>query len=109
MDASNPTLPDRDPNHTLPASGVGVAISKPAPIESEPDSLATTPAASTVDKSFLVDAEAVPVAVSGKAVNGGPVSQHQNGKSFPHVQRQNTDISVSDLHVPGQYPRVPSL
>ena len=28
-------------------------------------------------------------------------------QAFPGVQRTNTDISVSDLHVPGQFPKVP--
>lgn len=73
------------------------------PIASEPDSLATTPATS-VDKSFLDEAEAAAAAASSKAANGGS-TQH----AFPGVRRHNTDISVSDLHVPGEYPKTPGL
>lgn len=61
--------------------------------------------------SFLGEAEAVPVASSGQTVNGGPVPvelvEVADKQAFPAVQRTNTDISVSDLHVPGEFPKVP--
>jgi hypothetical protein len=63
------------------------------------------------DSSFLEKAEAVPAAVSGQTVNGGPVPveliETAEKQAFPGVHRTNTDISVSDLHVPGEYPKVP--
>lgn len=99
--------PPLDPAHNgqindttpIPTSTPGYA-----PISSEPDSLATTPA-TTADKSFLDRAEVVPAAASSKAANGGPVV-YETGRAFP-IMRHNTDISVSDLHVPGEYPKVP--
>ncbi|KAJ4324940.1 phosphatidylinositol 4,5-bisphosphate-binding protein [Neodidymelliopsis sp. IMI 364377] len=61
--------------------------------------------------SFLEKVEAVPAAVSGQTVNGGPVPveliETAEKQAFPGVHRTNTDISVSDLHVPGEYPKVP--
>lgn len=63
------------------------------------------------DSSFLDAAEAVPVATSSQTVNGGPVPvelvETAEKQVFPGVLRTNTDISVSDLHVPGEYPTVP--
>lgn len=94
-------VPERHPEHT--AAPVAVPVSAPAPIMVEPDSLATTPA--TTDKSFLDEPEAVPVAASSRVANGGTVSS-DTSKGFPRMTRNNTDISVSDLHVPGEYPRV---
>lgn len=77
------------------------------PVELEPNSLATTPAANYT--SFLHGVQPVPAAVSMNAVNGGPaIPTAESGKSFPGMQRTNTDFSVSDLHVPGEYPKAPS-
>lgn len=36
------------------------------------------------------------------SVGGGPAAP---GQAFPGIARQNTDYSVSDLHVPGEYPK----
>jgi hypothetical protein len=60
--------------------------------------------------SFLDDSEAgAGVPASGKTVNGGPVPQElvdvAEIQAHPGMQRTNTDISVSDLHVPGEYPK----
>lgn len=57
------------------------------------------------------DKQAFPFPTSGKTVNGGPVPvelvETAEKQAFPGVQRTNTDISVSDLHVPGEFPKVP--
>jgi len=77
-------------------------LSMPVPLgsEHEPDSVATTPSAA--HQPFLGGPEAVlSAAASEKAVNGGPV--------HPGMKRQGTDFSVSDLHVPGEYPKTPGV
>lgn len=89
-------VPERHPDHTAAPAVAPVAVPAPMSIMSEGDSLATTP--STVNQSFLDGPEVVPAATSAKAVNGG--------SKPPGVRRNNTDISVSDLHVPGEYPKI---
>ncbi|KAF2176418.1 hypothetical protein K469DRAFT_743020 [Zopfia rhizophila CBS 207.26] len=87
------------PNYNAPTA---------APNVSEPVSATSTVStmpSSTNDQSFLDEAESVPAAASSKAVNGGVVFR-DTGQVFPAVMRHNTDVSVSDLHVPGQYPKV---
>jgi hypothetical protein len=97
--------PVEQPTQAAPishAKAIPTPIPTSIPMSSEPDSLATTPATS-VDRSFLDGAEAVPATASPKAVNGGPVAV---GSGFPiHPRRQNTDFSVSELHVPGEFPK----
>lgn len=55
--------------------------------------------------------QAFPFPTSGQTVNGGPVPvelvETAERQAFPGVHRTNTDISVSDLHVPGEFPKVP--
>jgi hypothetical protein len=62
------------------------------------------------DPSFLGEREAASAAPTGKTINGGPVPvelvETAQTQSFPSVHRTNTDISVSDLHVPGEFPKV---
>lgn len=61
-----------------------------------------------VEKSFLGSDEAAPAAASSNHANGGPVVHDKEVQTFPGMnKRQNTDISISDLHVPGEYPRPP--
>ncbi|KAJ4984068.1 PH domain-containing protein [Stagonosporopsis vannaccii] len=52
---------------------------------------------------------AFPFPTSGQTVNGGPVPielvETAEEQAFPGVNRTNTDISVSDLHVPGEFPK----
>ncbi|KAF2630033.1 hypothetical protein BU25DRAFT_335913 [Macroventuria anomochaeta] len=54
---------------------------------------------------------AIPQPYSDRTVNGGPVPvelvETAEKQAFPGVHRTNTDISVSDLHVPGEFPKVP--
>ncbi|KAF2835785.1 hypothetical protein M501DRAFT_980957 [Patellaria atrata CBS 101060] len=33
---------------------------------------------------------------------------HETGEFFPPIIRQNTDISISQLHIPGEYPKTPA-
>jgi hypothetical protein len=74
------------------------------------DNGAATPRAN--ESSFLGGAEAAPAAVARDTVNGGPVPvelvETAQMQPFPGVHRTNTDISVSDLHVPGEFPKMPS-
>lgn len=55
--------------------------------------------------------QAFPFPTSGQTVNGGPVPvelvETADEQAFPGVHRTNTDISVSDLHVPGEFPKGP--
>jgi hypothetical protein len=84
---------------------IATPIPTTIPIASEPDSLATTPATS-VNKSFLDGVEAVPAAASPKVTNGGFGAEADGASGRPpRPLRNNTDISVSDLHVPGEYPK----
>ncbi|KAH6637567.1 PH domain-containing protein [Boeremia exigua] len=57
------------------------------------------------------DNQAFPFPTSGRTVNGGPVPveliETADKQAFPSVHRTNTDISVSDLHVPGEFPKGP--
>jgi hypothetical protein len=90
-------IPERHPDHTaVPLAFIPVAY--------EPDSLATTPSA--VNQPFSGTAEVLPAvsASSNTVTNGGPVAEKPSA-----VRRQNTDMSVSDLHVPGEYPKVPRM
>jgi hypothetical protein len=123
-----PAVPARDPDHHAPAtideyrqtSAPGIHPTLiPAPIIAagatrEPthshvdDAAATTPS----NASFLDESEvgAAPFgATSGNTINGGPVPvglvEVAEARAHPGMHRTNTDISVSDLHVPGEYPR----
>jgi hypothetical protein len=92
-------VPDRHPDHT--ASLINPVVA-PIPLtsEREPDSLATTPSAA--HQPFLGEPEAIlPAVASEKAINGRAPN--------PGMKRQNTDFSVSDLHVPGEYPKTPGV
>jgi hypothetical protein len=91
-------VPARHPEHTASLTNPAFAPI-PAASEREPDSLATTPSA--VHQPFLGGPETVlPAPVSAQAVGSG-ASVH------PGINRNNTDFSVSELHVPGEYPKVP--
>ncbi|KAF2641326.1 hypothetical protein P280DRAFT_398625 [Massarina eburnea CBS 473.64] len=105
MNANFQPILERHPDHTAAAAAVpmtaAAAPNAQAPVVSEPDSLATTPSASV--KPFLGTAEVLPTVTAGtfkSVINGGA---EQPGA----VRRQHTDMSVSELHVPGEYPKVP--
>ncbi|KAF1843656.1 PH domain-containing protein [Cucurbitaria berberidis CBS 394.84] len=92
------------PTAFLPSSVVPVPISAPSSNQNAP----VTPA--TTAESFLADSEVGTSAPFGKTINGGPVPveliETAQARAHPGMARQNTDISVSDLHVPGEYPKI---
>ncbi|KAH7393841.1 hypothetical protein DE146DRAFT_616455 [Phaeosphaeria sp. MPI-PUGE-AT-0046c] len=120
-----PAVPERDPDHHAPLPFVDVRRADafpsaiPVPVGGAGTSREPTvshldntnmSSPSTTDPSFLDDSEvgsAVPT--SGKTINGGPVPvglvDVAQAQAHPGMHRTNTDISVSDLHVPGEYPR----
>lgn len=119
-----PAVPDRDPGHHAPASSIDIKeagihpILIPAPVMAA--SSLREPNASHLDNanfaspstttSFLDDSEVGAAGpASGKTVNGGPVPQAlvdvAEAQAHPGLHRTGTDISVSDLHVPGEYPK----
>lgn len=55
------------------------------------------PSEPATSKSFLEPAEAAAPAAAS--------ASNMNGPQAPGILRNNTDISVSDLHVPGEYPK----
>lgn len=83
----------------------GVPVSAPGLSESASftNTVSTLPSsfppssANDEKQSFLGGTEVAAVAASGKP--------QETGQTFPGVSRQNTDFSVSDLHVPGEYPK----
>jgi hypothetical protein len=116
-----PTVPERDPDHHAPAVLPEPTTQAQVPTQFIPvgtvqpqlhetaDRGLTTP--STANTSFLDDSEVgAAVPASGKTINGGPVPveliQTAEAQAHPGVNRTNTDISVSDLHVPGEYPKI---
>ncbi|KAH7085343.1 PH domain-containing protein [Paraphoma chrysanthemicola] len=123
-----PPVPDRDPDHTLPTSidehtsasepGIHPTLI-PAPViaagatrDAPIGGALATP--STANTSFLADSDVGAAgAISGKTINGGPVPvelvEIADAQVHPGVQRTNTDISISDLHVPGEYPKVQAV
>lgn len=115
-----PAVPERDPDHHVPEVIPEVPImtttnTQPAsaptafiPVHTQDRGLITP---STANTSFLDDSEiGMAVPSSGKTINGGPVPvelvQVAEAHAHPGMHRTNTDISVSDLHVPGEYPKV---
>ena len=118
-----PAVPERDPDHHAPVSSIdakdaGVhptlipapVLAVGAPREPTTSNLDNTIGSPSTTVSFLDDSEVgAAVPASGKTVNGGPVPQElvdvAEAQAHPGMQRTNTDISVSDLHVPGEYPK----
>jgi hypothetical protein len=118
-----PAVPERDPAHHAPLSFVDIKEAGvhptliPAPVMAagttrEPTSshLENSVASPSTTTSFLDDSEVgAAVPASAKTVNGGPVPQElvdvAEAQAHPGMHRTNTDISVSDLHVPGEYPK----
>lgn len=122
-----PAVPERDPDHHAPTQFIDVGKAHdnpsliPVPIAAAGSSREPTgshldntniSSPTTTNPSFLDDSEvgsAVPA--SGKTINGGPVPvglvdlADAHAQAHPGMHRTNTDISVSDLHVPGEYPK----
>jgi len=100
----------------------GIATPTPnnnaAPFLGESEAVPATTSGQTVNGGVVpvelvetAEKGAFPFSTSGRTVNGGPVPvelvETAENQAFPGVNRTNTDISVSDLHVPGEYPKVP--
>jgi len=126
-----PAVPERDPDHhapitiheyvnhsepgihpTLIPAPVIAAGSTREPTSSHLDGPISSP--STADTSFLDDSEVGGFGTtSGNTINGGPVPvglvEVAAAQAHPGMHRTNTDISVSDLHVPGEYPRAQAV
>ncbi|KAF2500580.1 hypothetical protein BU16DRAFT_523357 [Lophium mytilinum] len=90
------------PSHAPPLMS---ASSEPVSLTSTMSTVPTSISTPTAEAPFLGGAEAAPTAVSANTskttgASGGP---------FPGILRNNTDISVSDLHVPGEYPKGPRV
>jgi hypothetical protein len=119
-----PTIPTRDPDHHASAiieepsstSALGVHPTLiPAPVIAAASTREPADAAfasPSTDASFLNDSDVglAPFgATHGQTVNGGPVPvelvELADTQAHPGMHRTGTDISVSDLHVPGEYPR----
>jgi hypothetical protein len=122
-----PAVPERDPDHhapvaidqhtnsaepgvhpTLIPAPVIAAGSTREPTQSHLDGTISSP--STANTSFLDDSEVGGFGTTHKTINGGPVPvslvEVADIQAHPGMNRTNTDISVSDLHVPGEYPKV---
>ncbi|KAL5113608.1 phosphatidylinositol 4,5-bisphosphate-binding protein [Pleosporales sp. CAS-2024a] len=118
-----PVIPERDPDHHAPLASTDVKEAGihptliPAPVmaagtsgEATDSHLDNTLSSRSTTTSFLDDSEiGAAVAASGNTINGGPVPQEvvdvADAQAHPGMHRTNTDISVSDLHVPGEYPK----
>ncbi|CAI6338877.1 unnamed protein product [Periconia digitata] len=112
-------LPERHPDHIAPINPTGTLT--PAPGVSTTEIHAPSPLSFTnvADQSFLDGAQVLPSrfstttagtfspSIAGEKVDGGPVLIPGTNAPVepPSVKRQNTDFSVSDLHVPGEYPK----
>ena len=121
-DATPSQVPERHPDHIMPdqiddTGYTAPAVQPtPAPIvatvfdnqtHSQPANGPETPATTS---SFLGESEVGAAPAFGKTVNGGPVPVDlvDTADNMAHpgmVKRTGTDFSVSDLHVPGEYPR----
>jgi hypothetical protein len=80
------------------------------PITEAPSELASATSISTIPTS--VSTEPAPSLSLGEAeaAEAAPAAASDTvtkSPSFPSILRNNTDISVSDLHVPGEYPKGP--
>jgi len=109
-------LPERHPDHIRPdqIDDTGY-VAQPAPIiapvfDSQAQPQTNGPETPSTTSSFLGESEVGAAPAFGQTVNGGPVPVDlvDTADSMVHpgmIKRMDTDISVSDLHVPGEYPR----
>lgn len=99
---SHSHVPEPAPlNHTSPSEPVSLTNTVstiPTPVSNDP----------ARNEPFLGEAEAVPAAASAVASKTSGPALQETEEIFPSVIRHNTDVSISDLHVPGQYPQTPA-
>lgn len=110
---NTPLANDRDLT-SVPAvvpAVVPTSDSTPAPITSPPTATETSPNATYLSYpsntgSGIAGSSAIPVSAMDGGL-GGLESRgaHETGHIFPSVVRHNTDISISQLHVPGEFPK----
>jgi hypothetical protein len=79
-------------------------------IDHQPPAQHSNASETAANGSFLGESEAGAAPASGKTINGGPVPVElvNVAEEMAHpgmVKRTGTDFSVSDLHVPGEFPR----
>ncbi|KAF1934806.1 hypothetical protein EJ02DRAFT_460904 [Clathrospora elynae] len=127
LDATPTQVPERHPDHILPdqiddtgyvalprtsapaaQSTVNAPIVVPNPVhQTQPQQASGHDTSATT--SFLGESEVGAAPAFGQTVNGGvvPVELVETAESMAHpgMRRMNTDFSVSDLHVPGEYPQ----
>jgi hypothetical protein len=125
-DATPTQVPERHPDHILPQEidDTGYVAPSAAPTVQPTAAPIVAPVfdgqsqshrAGDLDtpgttSSFLGESEVGATPAFGKTVNGGPVPVDlvDTAEEMAHPgmgKRMNTDISVSDLHVPGEYPK----
>ena len=97
--------PTPNNNNTSPSLGEAEAV--PAATSGQTVNGGVVP----VELVETAEKQGFPFPSSGQTVNGGPVPvelvETAEKQAFPGVHRTYTDISVSDLHVPGEFPKVP--
>lgn len=110
MDAQAPTSPTRDAEHIAPAI-LSTPTTQPT-VMPAPAMTATTmtPTPNHHNRTTTPPPSNMPnTPVHADTINGGPVptdlAQTADAMAYPRVARQNTDVSVSDLHIPGEYPK----
>jgi hypothetical protein len=73
-----------------PSAAVALEPITGGPSTMEPESIDTLPTGSMVHTKYDTGSD-------------GAVNAHPTGRMFPAVLRHNTDVSISDLHIPGEY------
>ncbi|KAF2129793.1 hypothetical protein P153DRAFT_375435 [Dothidotthia symphoricarpi CBS 119687] len=114
IDYRNSVVPNQE---RVPEQNVQIPYVHPATIiaasgplhQSQPHDNYDLATPSTTNTSFLGGSDFASGGFSGNTINGGPVPVELVNASepFPGMRRQGTDFSVSDLHVPGEFPRIP--
>ncbi|KAF2814059.1 uncharacterized protein BDZ99DRAFT_486093 [Mytilinidion resinicola] len=92
-------------SHPAPALPLMSAPSAPVSLTSTISTVPTSLSTSTAEAPFLGGAEAATGAASASTIKATGAS----GEAFPGILRNNTGLSVSDLHVPGEYPKGPGV
>ncbi|KAF2278382.1 uncharacterized protein EI97DRAFT_431612 [Westerdykella ornata] len=98
--AYNQQFEAQDAHLQPPATGTGSA---PMPLRADSSEAPIPVSAPTGSETGQSSAE-TPVTELSESTYGGSLEKE---RVFPAVMRQKTDLSVSDLHVPGEYPRIP--
>ncbi|KAL6709583.1 phosphatidylinositol 4,5-bisphosphate-binding protein [Coniothyrium glycines] len=115
-----PNIPARNPDHIAPDMSTAPAIAEnaivPLPVvavhtidQTQPTHKPVVPQTASTTDALLKNSEVDGTSARGKTINGGPVPvelvETAEDLAHPGVNRQNTGFSVSDLHVPGEYPK----